>query len=210
MSSPLTKIRAGDATASTQPRVVALDGTGVDEVFEALASETRRHMLEELYDDPTTPSELATLTDTSLQNVHYHLEKLGDVDLVEPVGTRYSEKGAEMSVYAPTSDPLVVVEGEEDRDEMESRLKRLVGAISTITVGSVLAQFALGSRVTPGDPGGGEMMVMTESVEESASAASPGIFDAIGNVLVEPGAMVLVGGLIALLALEAVYRRRTA
>jgi DNA-binding transcriptional ArsR family regulator len=211
MSSPLTKIRTGDASSSTRPRVLSLDGADVDDVFEALASGTRRRMLEELYEEPATPSQLATSTDTSLQNVHYHLEKLGEVDLVEPVGTRYSEKGAEMSVYAPTSDPLVVVEGEEDRAEMESRLKRMVGGLSTIAVGSVLAQFVLGSRVslsTRGDGGGGQMMTMqAETVEETAASTGPGLLDSIANVLVEPGAMVLAGGLIALLALELVYRR---
>ena len=209
MSSPLTKIRTGETTSSTQPRVLALDGTDVDEVFEALASGTRRRMLEELYEDPATPSQLAELTDTSLQNVHYHLEKLGEVDLVEPVGTRYSEKGAEMSVYAPTSDPLVVVEGEEDRAEMESRLKRMVGGISTIAIGSVIAQFVLGSRVPTGaSGGGGEMMTMqVETAQETATSTGPGLIDSIANVLIEPGAMVLAGGLIALLALELVYRR---
>lgn len=207
MSSPLTQIRTGEATAATEPRVLSLDGADVDDVFEALSSSTRREILEELYADPSTPSELATSTDTSLQNVHYHIEKLSEVDLVEPVGTRYSEKGAEMSVFAPTSDPLVVVEGEEDRDEMESRLKRLVGGISTVVVGSLLAQFALGSRVTPSSGGGGGQ-VMTMETAESAGASGPGLLDTIGNVLVEPGAMVLVGGLLALLVLEFVYRRR--
>ncbi len=207
MSSPLTKIRTGDATASTEPRVVALDGSEVDEVFEALASGTRRRMLEELYDEPSTPSELAELTDTSLQNVHYHIEKLAGVDLVEPVGTRYSEKGAEMSVFAPTSDPLVVVEGEKEREEMESRLKRMVGAISTIAVGSVLAQFFLGSRISPNVTADGvDVRMTTEAVEESAQS-TPKVLDTLGNFLVEPGAMVLVGGLIALLALEIIYRR---
>ncbi|MFB6085548.1 MAG: ArsR/SmtB family transcription factor [Halodesulfurarchaeum sp.] len=208
MSSPLTKIRTGDASAATEPRVVALDGSGVDEVFEALASETRRGMLEELYDEPSTPSELASHTDTSLQNIHYHLEKLVDVDLVEPVGTRYSEKGAEMSVFAPTSDPLVVVEGEDDRDEMESRLKRMIGAISTIVIGSVLAQFALGSRISPGGSAGGEVVYMTTSAQETAVNTGPGIVESVGNLLVEPGAMILVGGLLALVALEVAYRRR--
>lgn len=205
MSSPLTKIRTGEATGSPEPRVLTLDGADVDEVFEALSSQTRRRILEELYDDPSTPSELAELTETSLQNVHYHIEKLAGVDLVEPVGTRYSEKGAEMSVYAPTSDPLVVVEGEQDRDEMESRLKRMVGGISAIAVGSVIAQFALGERISPGESGGGDTMVM-ETAEEAA-ASNPGILDAVGNLLVEPGVMILVGGLLALLVLETVYRR---
>ena len=207
MSSPLTKIRTGEATGSPEPRVLALDGADVDEVFEALSSQTRRRILEELYDDPSTPSELAELTETSLQNIHYHIEKLAGVDLVEPVGTRYSEKGAEMSVFAPTSDPLVVVEGEQDRDEMESRLKRMVGGISAIAVGSVLAQFALGGRISPGGAGGGEMMVMETT--DGAAASNPGIMDSVGNLLVEPGVMVLVGGLLALLVLESVYRRRS-
>lgn len=206
MSSPLTKIRTGDATGSPEPRVLSLDGADVDEVFEALSSQTRRRILEHLYEDPSTPSELAEMTDTSLQNVHYHIEKLAGVDLVESVGTRYSEKGAEMSVFAPTSDPLVVVEGEEERDEMESRLKRMVAGISTIAIGSVLAQFALGSRISPGESGvGGEMMVMDATGE--AAGSSQRLVDSLGNLLVEPGAMLLVGGIIALLALEAVFPR---
>lgn len=207
MSSPLTKIRTGDTQGSPEPRVLALDGTDTDDVFEALSSGTRRKMLELLYGEASTPSELAEATDTSLQNVHYHIEKLADVDLVEAVGTRYSEKGAEMSVYAPTSDPLVVVEGEEERTEMESRLKRMVGGISTIVAGSLVAQFLLGSRVTPGGSGdGGEAMMTTETVEESAQA-TPGVFDAIANVAIEPGAMILLGGVLALVTLELVYRR---
>lgn len=208
MSSPLTQIRTGEISSSTEPRVLSLDGPDVDDVFEALSSQTRRLMLEHLYEEPATPSELSVATDTSLQNVHYHIEKLRDVDLVEPVGTQYSEKGAEMSVFAPTSDPLVIVEGEKERDEMESRLKRLVGGISAIAIGSVLAQFALGARVTPGSDGSESGQMMTMDVTEEAAASSPGFLDTLGNFLVEPGVMILAGGLIALLVLETVYRHR--
>jgi len=206
MSSPLTKIRTGDVTSATEPRVVSLDGPDVDDVFEALSSQTRRSMLEHLYEEPATPSELSEATDTSLQNVHYHIEKLREVDLVEPVGTQYSEKGAEMNVFAPTSDPLVIVEGEEERDEMESRLKRLVGGVSAVAIGSVLAQFTLGSRITPGSGGSDSGQMMTMEATDQAAAASPGVLDTLGNFLVEPGVMILAGGLIALLVLEAVYR----
>ncbi|AOW80395.1 ArsR family transcriptional regulator [Halodesulfurarchaeum formicicum] len=205
MSSPLTQIRPGESTAATEPRVVSLDGPNVDAVFEALSSATRRQMLEHLYEDPATPSELADATDTSLQNVHYHLEKLGEVDLVESVGTRYSEKGAEMSVFAPTSDPLVIVEGEDARSEMENKLKRMIGGFSAVFAGGVLAQFALGERISPGESSGDQVMLQTAT--DSANA-TPGLIEQIGNFLVEPGVMVLVGGLLALLVLEAVYRRQ--
>ncbi|MGM0371379.1 MAG: ArsR/SmtB family transcription factor [Halobacteriota archaeon] len=205
MSSPLTLIQPGESTAATEPRVVPLDGPDVDAVFEALSSATRRRMLEHLYGDPATPSELADATETSLQNVHYHLEKLADVDLVESVGTRYSEKGAEMSVFSPTSDPLVIVEGEEAQAEMENKLKRMIGGVSAIVGGGVLAQFALGERISPGASGGDQVMLQTAT--ESANA-TPGLIEEIGNFLVEPGVMVLLGGLLALLVLETVYRRQ--
>ncbi|MFB6109340.1 MAG: ArsR/SmtB family transcription factor [Halodesulfurarchaeum sp.] len=205
MSSPLTEIRPGEDAVSTEPRVLSLDGADAEEVFEALSSGTRRRMLERLYEAPSTPSELAETTDTSLQNVHYHLEKLADVDLIEPVGTRYSEKGAEMSVFGPTSEPLVIVEGESEREEMESRVGRLVGAVSTVVGGGVLAQYLLGGQRATGysstAPG-----VMTATVRETA-ASEPGLFEGLANALAEPGAMVLVGGLLAVLVLEIVYRR---
>ena len=213
MSSPLTQIRSGEADADTEPRVLALDGTDVDEIFEALASRTRRQILETLYEEPATPSELADATDTSLQNVHYHVEKLSNVDLVESVGTRYSQKGAEMAVYAPTSDPLVIVEGEEDRAEMESRMHRLIGGLGTIVAGSFLAQFLLGSRSSSGGGGGGgDVSIMTTETAAESSAqyanADPGFLQPVIDVLAEPGAMVLIGGLIAVLVLETLYRRR--
>lgn len=205
MSSPLTQIQLGEDAASTEPRVLSLDGADADAVFEALSSGTRRRMLERLYEDPSTPSELAETTDTSLQNVHYHLEKLADVDLVETVGTRYSEKGAEMSVFAPTSEPLVIVEDESERAEMESRLTRLVGSISAIAGGGVLAQYLLGGQEPAGGSGG--VGTMTAMSQETV-ASEPGLFDGLATTLAEPGAMVLVGGLLAVLVLEAVYRYR--
>lgn len=210
MSSPLTQIRTGEADADTEPRVLALDGANVDEVFEALASRTRRQILESLYEEPSTPSELATATDTSLQNVHYHIEKLSDVDLVESVGTRYSEKGAEMAVFAPTSDPLVIVEGEEDRAEMESRMHRLIGGVGTIVAGSFLAQFVLGGQAPSGGSGGDVSIMTAETATESAAQSAPtgpGLLQPAFDVLAEPGAMVLVGGLTAVLVLETLYRR---
>ena len=43
-----------------------------------------------------------------LQNVPYHLDRLCDAELIAPVNTWYSEKGKEMTVYAPTAERLVV------------------------------------------------------------------------------------------------------
>lgn len=92
--------------------VVGFDDPESDAVFSALASEIARSILVRLYESPATQSELADAADTSLQNVTYHLDNLEEAGLVAVVGEWYSEKGAEMDVYGPASESLVIVAGD--------------------------------------------------------------------------------------------------
>lgn len=78
------------------------------EVLRALTSETAREIAGTLGEEPATVSNIADAVDTSLQNVQYHLARLSEVDLVEAVDTWYSEKGKEMTVYALTTEELVI------------------------------------------------------------------------------------------------------
>lgn len=82
-------------------------------MLEALSAGTARAIFTELGDDPATTSELADAVQTSLQNAHYHLDRLQEADLIRVVGTHYSTKGSEMDVYAHAHDPLVFVAGDE-------------------------------------------------------------------------------------------------
>jgi hypothetical protein len=52
---------------------------------------------------------------TPVRSVGYHLDRLGAAGL-RGVGSRYSEKGTGMDVYAPAGSPLVirVAPGDED------------------------------------------------------------------------------------------------
>ena len=118
---------------------------GVDEdvssVIDALSSETARDILNEVYSDPGTPSELADRLEMSIQKVSYHLEKLEDEDLIAVAGTRYSEKGQEMKVYQPPEDPLVLFVGTQERKRsLMSLAKRLVPVIGVLTAASVVVQ----------------------------------------------------------------------
>jgi DNA-binding transcriptional ArsR family regulator len=119
-----------DATAEQEGDIQVL-GVGEDEtaeVFDALSSDTARRVLTALYDEPAPPSELADRLDMSVQNVSYHLDNLRDTGLVRVADTRYSEKGHEMSVYAPANTPMVVFLGTEERKTGFLELfKRLVG-----------------------------------------------------------------------------------
>ena len=139
-----------------EPRLVDLDEETADEVFEALASQTTRKIFLELHHSPQTTSDLAEATDTSVQNVQYHLEKLTDADLVEVVDTWYSERGTEMKVYAPEDESLVLFAGQNKQRTLRSLLNRVMGVLSILVPGSILA--ALGAQRIPtggvSSPGG--------------------------------------------------------
>ncbi|WP_096389319.1 ArsR/SmtB family transcription factor [Halopenitus persicus] len=137
-----------------EPRVVDVDDENADELFAALSSETARSLLSTLHEEPATTSELAEATDTSLQNVQYHLGNLSDAELVEVADTVYSEKGREMNVYAPTSDPLVLFAGESSHsDGIKTALKRLLGGYGILGLSALAVQRLLSVTVPTGGPG---------------------------------------------------------
>ena len=126
-----------------EPKLVGMDEDVADDVFEALSSGTTRRIFGHLHDEPHTASDLADRTDTSVQNVQYHLGKLDDADLVEVVDTWYSERGTEMKVYAPADESLVVFAGGDERNRLRDMLKRAVGILAVLgPVAALLGWFA--------------------------------------------------------------------
>lgn len=115
-----------------EPRLVDLEDDVADDVFQALSSGTTRQIFSALHETPQTASDLADVTDTSVQNVQYHLEKLADADLVENVDTWYSERGTEMKVYAPTDEALVLFAGRDKQSSLRALLTRVVGALAIL------------------------------------------------------------------------------
>ena len=134
-----------------EPRLVDLDEETADEVFDALSSRTTREIFLTLHTTPQTTSDLADATDTSVQNVQYHLRKLTDAELVEVVDTWYSERGTEMKVYAPKDGSLVLFAGRDKQGTLRSLLNRVVGVFSLLLPVSLLAGFA--ARLTTGTDG---------------------------------------------------------
>ncbi len=124
-----------------EPRLVDLDEETADEVFDALSSRTTREIFLALHTAPQTTSDLAGATDTSVQNVQYHLRKLTDAELVEVVDTWYSERGTEMKVYAPKDDSLVLFAGRDKQGTLRNLLNRVVGVFSLLLPVSLLAGF---------------------------------------------------------------------
>ncbi len=205
MSSYIPQLQSSEPAPSSEPRVVALRGSEVDGIFETLSSETRRNILKELYEAPSTPSELAAATDTSLQNAHYHLEKLTEVDLIESIGTRYSEKGKEMHVYAPTNDPLIFVESEETRTRVESSLERIVGVLSLLAISSLIVQKIADVLRQPEPEKASYAAETLDTAAQSESVSmTPDLFGQLQSAMLEPGAMIFIGGIVALVGFVAV------
>jgi DNA-binding transcriptional ArsR family regulator len=125
-----------------EPRLVEIDEDTADEVFEALSSGTTRQIFLELHNAPQTASDLADVTETSVQNVQYHLEKLLDADLIDVVDTWYSERGSEMKVYAPQDESLVLFAGRDKQRSLRSLLSRVVGVLGVLVPASAFAGWA--------------------------------------------------------------------
>ena len=157
-----------------QPRLVDLDDETADEVFAALSSATARNIVSELYSEPATASDVANAVDTSLQNARYHLDKLQAAGVIESVDTWYSSRGTEMTVYAPTNEPLVVAAGkEESTGVLREALTRMLSAVAILGILSVLVDrwarsvLTRAVRRTADAAGGGEL------IAEEAATATP-------------------------------------
>jgi len=191
-----------DATASEEadPRVVGVDSEDADDLLGALSPGTARELLAAVHDEPSTPSELADRVDTSIQNAQHHLRKLEDAEVIEAADTVYSEKGREMTVYAPADRPLVVFAGDEDDTTgLKDALSRLVGAVGALALLSLAVQQAFGDGVGAlfegGPLGGGDGAAETtggDATLYSADAVQRGAETAASTI--PPGVLFFAGG----------------
>ncbi len=106
-----TRRGSGGDTETQEPNILTIDDEETKEVLDSVSSETAREILSSVQESEKTPAALADGLGTSTQNVRYHLDKLEAAGLVEVGGTRYSEKGREMSVYEYSETAPVVVIG---------------------------------------------------------------------------------------------------
>jgi DNA-binding transcriptional ArsR family regulator len=166
----------GPDTSTSQDgelQVVGVD-EDVSDVLDALSSETAREILNTVYEEPGTPSELADRLDMSIQKVSYHLEKLEDEELIAVAGVQYSEKGQEMKVYEPPDDPLVLFVGTQERKRsLRSLVRRVLPVIGVLTAASVMLQLLLGQfPVQFGSSGGGDAGTAGDGAQGGGDAES--------------------------------------
>ena len=190
--------------------VISISEEAADEVFKTLSSSTARRILSLLYEEPRPAAELAEATDTTVQNVRYHLDNLVEADLIAVADTWYSEKGTEMKVYAPTESALVVCAGRESTtDRLKSAIRNLLGALGVFGLASLLVQYLVTTYLdteSAADPAGpGTMSVESTDAAAEASGATGG---GIVEFLTEPGVVFFFGCVVALLVVGLILRRR--
>lgn len=121
-----------------QTRQLDLTTEKGERIFDVLSANTTRQLLFLLYETPKTPTELADELETSLQNVHYHLDKLETVELIEVADTGYSEKGNEIEVFSPSQEGVVFYFGAESyTSRIKDTLSRFVSTILLLLAGAI-------------------------------------------------------------------------
>lgn len=206
--------RLRERARERNPKLVDLGDEAAEEVVGALGAGTARVILDAVYEDPRTASELAEAADTSLQNAIYHLEKLEAAGLVEVADTWYSDRGTEMKVYAPANGAVVLVAGDEEAGSaVLDALKRAVGGLAVVGLASLAVGRAL-EWLRPREGGGQEarteaMMAAGEGGAESAETTVTAATDG-GSIpelvaALPPEALLFAGGAFAVLVMTAVW-----
>lgn len=171
-----------------EPKVLDVDGEEADTAFDVLGSETARAVLATTYEEPQTPPEIRETVGTSLQNVHYHLDRLEEAGLVEPAGTGLSAKGNEMTVYAPASEAVVLFAGEKtDSSRLREALKRLFGLFVVVGLSTVVFATLHGWLTEPAKPQVESMQTQDVAADGAAStltALDPAVAFFLGGCVV--------------------------
>jgi DNA-binding transcriptional ArsR family regulator len=159
--SRLLPFKSETAGTPDDAKVLDLGEDASGEALSALSSETARKILAAVYEEPKTPPEIREEVGTSLQNVHYHVENLEEANLIRDGGTGYSEKGTEMTVYAPANEAVVLFAGREhDRSRLKTALSRLLGGVGILALASLAVQRFV-ETIGPGVEDAGDSLVGT-------------------------------------------------
>lgn len=113
---PETQLRRSSIDHTPKGRkALTIDGDAPNDVLQTLSSDTAQAILGALENEPQPLSEISEVVGTSVQNTHYHVDRLVEASLIEPVDVWYSTRGREMSVYALAFEELLVQFGNENK-----------------------------------------------------------------------------------------------
>ena len=103
-------------------KILATDDEKIKSFGEILTNDSSREILQLLFNDELTASQIAQKSDVSLQLVKYHLNKLQDLGVVQVSRIEKNSKSQDMKIYTASKFSIVIVPPKLSEKTKESKL----------------------------------------------------------------------------------------
>ena len=103
-------------------KILATDDKKIKSFGEVLSNDSSREILQLLFNDELTASQIAQKSDVSLQLVKYHLNKLQDLGVVKVSKIEKNSKSQDMKIYTASKFSIVIVPPKMSKKTKESKL----------------------------------------------------------------------------------------
>ncbi|MFQ6135583.1 MAG: ArsR/SmtB family transcription factor [Candidatus Hydrothermarchaeales archaeon] len=122
------------ATSEEKLLILPLNDDTSRKISQVLANETSRKILEALCDEPLSTKQISEKLNLPLTTLHYNIENLLDAGLIKVEEAKYSRKGREVKVYAPTRKFIVIAPENMGREEAKNILRKALFGIYFLLV----------------------------------------------------------------------------
>jgi len=103
-------------------KILATDDEKIKSFGELLTNDSSREILQLLFNEELSATQIAQKTDISLQLVKYHLIKLQDLGIVKIIKIEKNSKSQDMKIYTATQFSIVIVPPKLSKKTKESKL----------------------------------------------------------------------------------------
>jgi len=103
-------------------KILATDDEKIHSYAELFTNDSSREILQFLFNEELSATQLAKKTDISLQLVKYHLNKLQDLGVVKISKIEKNSKSQDMKIYSATKFSIVIVPPKLSKKAKESKL----------------------------------------------------------------------------------------
>ncbi len=103
-------------------KILATDDEKIKSFGELFTNDSSREILQLLFNEELSATQIAQKTDISLQLVKYHLIKLQDLGIVKIIKIEKNSKSKDMKIYSATKFSIVIVPPKLSKKTKESKL----------------------------------------------------------------------------------------
>ena len=160
-------------------KILATDDKKIKSYGEILSNDSSREILQLLFNDELTASQIAQKSNVSLQLVKYHLNKLQDLGVVKVSKIEKNSKSQDMKIYTASKFSIVIVPPKISEKTKESKLLvrsfrhiyKVAGLGIATGLSGLLSLSQFKNKTIPvGDSAGGEFSSIEESAKSIQSA----------------------------------------